>query len=161
MIKILTLDNIPFEEFGACHFEDYHHLFDHIMEIENDLFGYITETENSKPVAYADREQKYWRFTVYSPHQVSILCTHNKDLPGPVKEAFEEQLSLIEICRGDYKNPEYIVRTPNVDMNYLKKQYCVDYCAFHNITIEETFEEQTGTLEIIEEGFAKRRILPC
>ena len=81
MIEIFMSDNAPLEEFGACHFEDYHQLFDHITEIENDLFGYITEAENSKLVAYADRNQKYWRFTVYSPHQVSIIYTHNKDLP--------------------------------------------------------------------------------
>ena len=138
MIKILTLDNISFEEFGVCQFEDYHQLFDHITEIENDLSGYITEDESAKLVAYADRDQKYWRFTIYSPHRVSSIYTHNKDLPEAVEKAFEEQLSLIEICTGDYNNPQYIVRTPNVDVNYLKKQWCIDYCAFHNMTISES-----------------------
>jgi len=146
MIEIFISDNAPLEEPGACYFEDYHQLFEHITEIEGDLVGYITKAENSKPIAFADRDQEYWRFTVYPPQQVWSLYTHNKDLPEAaretVKEAFEAQLSLIEICRGDYTDPEYIVRTPNVDMNYLKKKWCIEYCAVHNIAIRENFNEQ-------------------
>jgi hypothetical protein len=39
------------------------------------------------------------------------LYAHNKDLFTPIKEAFDQNLPLIEICVGDYANPQYIAVT--------------------------------------------------
>jgi hypothetical protein len=62
---------------------------------------------------------------------------NSKDAPTAVHEAFDENLPLIEICTGDYHNPMYIVVTPNVDIYYLKKRWCVDYCTFHHLLVRE------------------------
>jgi hypothetical protein len=69
---------------------------------------------------------------IHSPKQVVDLYTHSKDPSEAMKEAFEERLPLIEICTGDHKNPLYIVMTANVDIDFLKRKWCVDYCTNRN-----------------------------
>jgi hypothetical protein len=54
-----------------------------------------------------------------------------------MKEAFEERLSLIAICTGDYKHPLYVVMTANVNVDYMKKKWCVDYCTCHDLVVRE------------------------
>ncbi len=122
MIEVLTFNNTKVGEF-----DNYYELFDCLITIEN-----------LKLVAkHIDFRKLNWSFTVYSPKRVAALYTYTKNPPEAVKDAFEEKLSLLEICTGDYKNPEYITMTPNVNMSYLRKKWCMDYCAFHHLTIRE------------------------
>jgi hypothetical protein len=79
----------------------------------------------------------HWSFTIYPPQRVAALYAHCKDPPEAMRESFEDNLPLIEICAGDYNMPLYIVRTPNVDMDYLKRKWCVDYCTWHHIVVRE------------------------
>ena len=78
-----------------------------------------------------------WSFIVYPANQVGTLLALHKKPPEAVEEAYEENLSLIEICTGDYKNPLHIVMTPNVDMDYWKQKWCIDYCTYHNLVVRE------------------------
>jgi len=50
-------------------------------------------------------------------------------------EAYEENLSLIEICTRDYRNPLHITLTPNVGMDYWKEKWCLDWCAAHDFLV--------------------------
>jgi hypothetical protein len=123
MIKIVPLDGTPSEYFES---------FD-------DFFKDVTTTENSKLLdEQPDCSQMNWSFTIYPPKRVAALYAHTKDPCAAMQEAFEDNLPLIEICNGDYKNPLYIVLTPNVDMDYLKKKWCVDWCTYHHILVRET-----------------------
>lgn len=122
MIQILPLDGTPPEYFES---------FD-------EFFKDVITTENSKLVDdQPDLSQMNWSFTIYPPKRVAALYAHTKDPCEPMQEALEDHLPLIEICAGDYKKPLYIVLTPNVDMGYLKKKWCIDYCTFHHLLVRE------------------------
>lgn len=122
MIKVLTLSRTL-----AGEFENF-----------NDLFDCITTVENLKLVAKnPDFKQMNWSFTIYPPKRAVALHTHSKAPSAAIKEAFEETLPLIEICTGNYKHPLHIALTPNVNMDYLKKKWCVDYCTYHHLLVKE------------------------
>lgn len=93
------------------------------FETYNEFFECLTSIENLKLIAEnSNFKHMNWSFTVYAPN---------------LREAFEENLPLIEICTGDFKKPLHIVLTPNVDMDYLKKKWCIDYCTFHHLVVRE------------------------
>ncbi len=122
MIIIVPLNGEPIE-----HFKDY-----------NELFECITTTENMKLVAKQPEPQRMnWSFTIYPPKRVSALYAHTPNPSEAMREAFEEKLPLIEISIGDYANPQHIVLTPNVDMDYLKKKWCIDWCTWHHLVVRE------------------------
>jgi len=122
MIVVVSLNSDP-----AQYFEDY-----------NELFDCFTAVENLKLVAKCPNFKRMnWSFTIYSPKRVAAFYAHIKDSNEAIKEAFSEDLSLIEICTGDFTKPTYIALTPNVDLNYLKKKWCIDYCTFHHLVVRE------------------------
>ena len=122
MIVIIPLDGQPIELF-----ENYNELFNCIMAIENTKL--IARNPNFS-------EMK-WSFTIYPPRRVVAFYAHLKDASEAIREAYEEDLSLIEICAGDYSKPTYIAFTPNVDFDYLKEQWCIDYCTWHDLMVRE------------------------
>jgi hypothetical protein len=122
MIAILTINRIL-----AGQFEDFNELFDSIttnVNLEQDTTDF-------------DVNQMDWSFIIHPPQQVGALYIHSKNPSEAMKEAFEEHLSLIEICAGDYKHPVHIALTPNVDMDYLKKKWCMDWCTWHHLVVRE------------------------
>lgn len=115
---ILPLDGNPAE-----YFENYDALLECIMEIEHEK--------------HSDDTLMDWSFIVYPPKEVAAFYALNQEPCAAIQEAFEEDLSLIEICTGDYEKPSYIALTPNVDMAFLKKKWCVDYCTYHDLVVRE------------------------
>jgi len=104
----------------------------------NDLFENLIGIESTKSIAVnQNARDRDWTFTIHTPQRVTAFFAHLKDSCEAIKEAFEEGLPLIEICAGDYTKPHYIAQTPNVDMDYLKKRWCVEYCTFHNVLVKE------------------------
>ncbi|MGV8948709.1 MAG: hypothetical protein ACOH2E_05005 [Candidatus Paracaedibacter sp.] len=122
MIIIQPLDSTPSE-----HFENFEELFDCIITTE--ALKVAAKTSNVKPMN--------WSFTVYPANQVASLLAVHKKPPEVMRQAFKEHLPLIEISTGNNKNPLYIVLTPNVDIYYLKKKWCVDYCTYHDLVVRE------------------------
>lgn len=91
MIQIQSFNGTPAE-----HFEDYNELFECIITIEN----------LKLVVKCPDFTHMNWSFTIYPPkREISFRLPH-KDAPEAIHEAFDESLPLIEICTGDYKNPQ-------------------------------------------------------
>ncbi len=122
MIIIQPLDGSPAEPF-----EDY-----------NELFECIIENENLKrAIKHPDVMLVHWGFTLYSPQEVVALYALSTTPCPAITEAFEENLPLIEIYTGDSNNPLYIPLTPNVDMDYLKKKWCIDWCTYHDLVVRE------------------------
>jgi hypothetical protein len=140
MIKIVTLNGTE-----AGQFKD-----------PDELFNCLLTFENLKLlVKQPEFKQMHWSFTVYPPKWVAALYNHSKDPSGILKEVFEDDLPLIEICKGDYKNPQHIPVTPNVNMEYLQKKWCLDYCTFHNLILRENYEGRTTLSQVGEGG------IPC
>lgn len=107
----------------------------------NEFFECLTLTENLKLIEKCpDFTQMNWSFTTYSPKRVVDLYAHSIDPAPAIIEAFESNSSLIEICKGDYKKPLYIVITPTIDLVTVKKKWCLDYCAAHYFLIRENVE---------------------
>ena len=84
-------------------------------------------------------ERRGWSFVEYSPEMVVHLyhswkkCFPNPKVNPGVKQAYEQGLSLLEICRDDYDNPHYIPVVPDLNIDALKKQWCLDYCYSHHL----------------------------
>ena len=131
MIEVMMFD------YTRNKFQGYDELFEHLSEIEN--LKLIEETP--------DLKNMNWSFTVYNHDRVKALQAHMKNQPTAIKEAFEKQLSVIEICTGDFENPRYIPVTPDLDQESAKRNWCIDYCAFNHLPITEnveTFREWKG-----------------
>lgn len=107
------------------YFQSYDELFDHIVDRENEK---MLELE-------PDFDAIQWSFTAYSSHHVQALYTHLKGQHPSIKEALESQLPLIEICTGDFTNPEYVVGTESLKIRYLKKKWSLAYCAAYGMTV--------------------------
>lgn len=109
-----------------------------LFEDYNDLFQHLVRLENLKMLASnPDFSTMDWSFTLYSPDRVALLLAHMKEYSLPVKEAYEQGLPLLEICTGNFSFPQYVVQTPMLNMDYLKKKWALDYCECHGITIME------------------------
>jgi len=124
-MRMILLKNLRDQVIGM--YKDYEELFEHIVEQEN--LKLIAKNPNFKDMN--------WSFVVYQPVWVAYLHNHRQPPCDAVREAFERELPLIEICTGDYKNPRYLVLTPNTDLLYYKKQWCIDYCTYCNWIVTE------------------------
>ena len=129
-----------------------------LLEDCNELFDFISDFEDSNGSGNGS-----WSFAVHSPHRVFSLYNNREkgSCASPIdtnlQEAYDEQLSLLEICTGNYANPQYIAITPNIDIGSLKKKWCQDYCAFHGLVIREISEGQTGLPKIAGHSFTNRK----
>lgn len=108
----------------------------------DDLFQYI----NSKLMEdHFEFEQipfeRPWSFTFFTPQQVSVIYDNTRQslLTAVVKEAYEKELGFVEICQRDFENPIEILSTPDLDIEALKKQWCLAYCDAHDYIVMENF----------------------
>ena len=111
-------------------FETYDQAFDFISGMdgeveEGSLFYLPLKTGNN------------WSFVTYPPERVNRLSQFDPMTEPSLRQAYDEQLGLLELCSGDYANPRYIALTPDVDVQELKKQWLQKYCAAHGLAIEE------------------------
>lgn len=136
--RFKMLEIIPLDGSQNIQFENYNELFDYIIETEN-----LTLLKRGR-----SHMQSNWSFTTYSPKQVSALFTHGIEPQNAIKEAYNEGLPLFEICAGSYEHPLYIVKTPNVDMDYLRRKWCLDYCTYHDLILKDYFNMLMGNLPI-------------
>ncbi len=111
----------------------------------SELFDCLMTRENLKLLEKnPDFNSLNWSFVIYPPKRVAMLHAHQQNPSQMTKEAFENGLSLVEVCTGDYENPVQIVLTPNINLEYLKKKWCLDYCRFHHLIVREYLEKKTG-----------------
>lgn len=104
----------------------------------NELFEHLAGTADSEFLAVNHNAKDHdWRFTIHPPQRVAAFFSHLKDSCEAIKETLEESLPLIEISTGDYSKPLYIAKIPNVDMDYLKRKWCLDYCIWHHLVVRE------------------------
>jgi len=110
-----------------------------------DLLDCLMKQENLKLLAKKpDFRSMNWSFVIHTPKRVAMLHAHQQNPSNIIREAFENSLPLIEVCTGDHENPVQIVLTPNVNLEYLKKKWCLDYCRFHHLIVREYLEKRTG-----------------
>lgn len=81
----------------------------------------------------------HWIFVVFPPEMVPDLCLNlkQKPVPRPLKEAYEQHLGVIEICKGNYWNPVWIPLELGLDPGRLKKDWYLECCHQHGYVIRE------------------------
>ncbi len=129
-------------------FKDYNKLFDLLCQLDGRVKkGKLFPT-------HPQLEGSNWSFVVFSPDMVTALYPFTPAMDPNIQEAYDRQLSLLEIYTGDYMTPRYIALTSNVDVYELKKKWCRDYCQFHGIgfLIKDVSEEETHASPKAEEG---------
>jgi len=120
---MITIDQIPFETYGKA--------FDLLCELDGDI-------GNRKPGNSIRFETGGdWSFVVYPPEKVEALAFGLRQFPEDpgFRQAYAEGLELLEVCDGDYADPQYIALTPDVDLYGFKKQWLQNYCAAHGLAI--------------------------
>jgi hypothetical protein len=123
-----------------------------VLDDYNELFNFICSLEGPNKPGDTD-----WSFIIHSPNKVASLYDNRKQgsfapaMNPEIRQAYDEQLDLLEIRSGDHTNPRYVALTPSANMDGLKKKWCDDYCVFHNIDIRETIEEEINA-PTAEEG---------
>lgn len=110
-------------------FKDYEAFFTYINALENSK---LTESRSCFP-------GEIWSFVLFTNKRLSYIYhkTLERSFSKIGKEAFEQELDLIEISKGDHKSPLQIPVTPDVDVQKLKENWCQEYCDAHNYTLVE------------------------
>lgn len=110
-------------------FKDYDAFFTHINALENSK---LTESGACFP-------GKIWSFVLFTNKRLSYIYhkTLERSFSKIGKEAFEQELDLIEISKGDDKSPLQIPVTPDVNVQKLKENWCQEYCDAHNYALVE------------------------
>ncbi len=111
----------------------------------DDLFQYITEKES---FAYFEFDYS-WSFTFFTCQQVSIIYDNIKQSQPTeiIKQAHERELGLIKICHGDPHNSIEILATPDIDIEALKKEWCLKYCEAHHYIVVEGCSTSQNSLQ--------------
>lgn len=114
------------------------------------LFKHINSVENSKLMECGSRSLgEIWSFALYTNKRLSYIYykTLERSFSKVGKEAFEQELDLIEIYKGDFESPIQIPVTPDVNVQELKEAWCQEYCDSHNyllVDYKNNFENHTS-----------------
>lgn len=112
----------------------------------NELADYIQQTEASRirmlaaiclDLNYPCWDREYWGFTVYAHETLKTTYAAMKKPPltETEREAFQRGLDLLEIHYGDGNNPVQIMVTEDVDIESLRKEWCLSYCKARHYAI--------------------------
>jgi hypothetical protein len=102
-----------------------------LFKDHDELFTHINTTENSKLLESSSCfPQDIWTFVLFTNKRLSYIYYKNleRSFSKVGKEAFEQELDLIEISKGDYHNPIQIPVTADVNVQELRKNWCQEYC---------------------------------
>lgn len=105
-----------------------------------ELFNYITTIENEKMLpGHKDFGKTQWSFEVMPARHVRELYTRMKkeERTKALCEAYEQELPLLEVCHGDFRNPARFPLTPYIDLEDLKMDWCRAYCKVHQFYLVE------------------------
>ena len=112
------------------------------------FLSFITSLENQKLLEGAPSVGKgYWGFAEYSPEKLKHVCAWIKPeyLTTVQTKALEQQLGLIEICRGDPAALQEVPLNPDLSVKEFKKSFCLDYCRQRGWRLIETRDHKRSS----------------
>lgn len=121
----------------------------------DELVAYINGMENAKfaesPSCISERA---WNFVLFTNKRLSYVgCkTLERSFSKTGREAFERELDLIEISKGNDEERLQIPVTPDIDIQELKKNWCSDYCDAHGYVLvdcQDRFETPCSLVDTL------------
>lgn len=114
----------------------------------NAFLGFITALENKKLLQdHPSFGKGYWAFTEFSPEKLQHVCAWIK--PGYLTtvqlKALEQNLGLLEICRGDPAALQEVPLNPELNVEEFKKKFCLDYCRQYGWRFIETQDHKRSS----------------
>ena len=114
----------------------------------NALLGFITAEENQKLLKGGTTLGRgYWAFAEYSPEKLQHMCAWIK--PGYLStvqlKALEQNLGLLEICRGYSAAVQEVPLNPELNVEEFKKSFCLDYCRQRGWRLIETRDHKRSS----------------
>jgi len=105
----------------------------------NEFFNHISAGELLADHPEFDETNTHWSFVVFPAQRVPDLYLKMKKefLTPSIRQAFQKELGLIEICQGNYANPTWIPMISDLDIGALKKDWYLAYCTKHGYTLTE------------------------
>jgi hypothetical protein len=103
----------------------------------DDAFNHLSAGELLED--HPDVDTTHWSFVIFPAERVPNLYFNlkQKPVPAPLKEAYEQQLGVIEICKGDYENPIWAPLVPGLDIGKLKRGWYLEFCKKHGYALVE------------------------
>ena len=103
----------------------------------DDAFNHLSAGELLED--HPEVDATHWGFVIFPPKTLRDLYFNlkQKPVPAPLKESYEQELGVIEVCRGDYANPTWVSVTPGLDIGKLKKDWYLDCCKKHGFLVVE------------------------
>lgn len=129
-------------------FENYSKLFDFICGMDSEV--QIGNLLKSSPQLVDSN----WRFVCYSSAQVDASHPFAITTGPNFQKAYFDQLGLLEICAGDYRDIQYIPITADLDWEGLKKNWLRKYCRVHGLALSEPFDKGRGIKFLAETSVA-------
>lgn len=129
----------------------------------DELSKYLNAIENSKLIERSSRSlEEIWSFALYTNKRLSYIYykTLERSFSKVGKEAFEQELDLIEIYKGDFMEPIQIPVTPDVNVQELKENWCHEYCDAHHyllVDCRNNFENRTSVIPFA--NVAKEKVM--
>ncbi len=127
----------------------------------DDAFNHLSAGELLED--HPEVDATHWSFVIFPPQRVADLYfkLKQKTVSAPLKEAYDQQLGVIEICRGDYANPTWVPLTICIDIGKLKKNWYLDFCKKYGYVIEGGNESNVSPEAIKEEASDDLSITNC
>jgi len=113
----------------------------------DDFFEFIKGIENAKlSEDHPEFGSFGWSFKVFDRRSIFELYHNIKEesLTPSIREAYEQQFDLLEICKGDLSKPIHIPITPDVDVKYFQKLWCFEYCRSRGYEVREDSYHQNN-----------------
>lgn len=115
-----------------------------------DVCDYFMRLEHFKSVGRSFSEER-WEFSYYSYEYLrAIFGGIKKNVSSKTeREAYENELDLIEVCKGDPQFLRQIALFPDVDVEEVARDWCFDYARAKNFSLFELIEKNVSP-EVVE-----------
>jgi hypothetical protein len=91
---------------------------------------------------WGDHIKAPWNFLVLTPDRIAALLNTLKKPYDHLmlQEAWEKQLTVVDLCKGDFKELQQVVVQSAAQIEALQQEWCADYCAAHGMSVKESRE---------------------
>lgn len=116
-----------------------------------DVCDYFMRLEHFKTTDRNSFSEERWEFAYYSYEYLrEIFGGIKRNVPSKMeREAYENELDVIEVCTGDPQMLRQIVLFPEVDVEELTRNWCFDYARAKNFALFELIEKNVSP-EVVE-----------